>query len=102
MLRTVTVHLIQDLYLKEVKGFKPTPKSAADAEANTKSWVPPKAPAAPSIEGSEADALSQYESQQVEVEADAPKTEGAEAPSASMDEWFVVEDTFAENNDAHH
>lgn len=93
--------MVQDLYLKEVKNFKPTPKTAADAQANTKAWNPPKAPAPPTVEGAEADSLAQYEKQEVEVEAEAQK-EGEEAPTSSMEEWFVVEDTFAEDQNSHH
>lgn len=94
-------NLIQDLYLKEVKAFKPTPASAKDAESSVRAWAAPKAPAAPSIEGTNTAELSEYESAAVEVEMNKPSTEGEQAPSASMEEWFVVEDQFAEG-EAHH
>ncbi|CAN6637238.1 ATP synthase subunit H, mitochondrial [Trichomonascus vanleenenianus] len=91
--------LVKDLYLKELKAFKPTPRTAADAQGEVRQWNVPQAPQAPKLEAAEADALAQYEAQEVEVETAIP--EGEDAPAASMEEWFVVEDQFAETK-AHH
>ncbi|KAF5092521.1 hypothetical protein D0Z00_004545 [Geotrichum galactomycetum] len=87
--------LIQDLYVKEVKAFKPAAISAADAASSVKSWAAPAAPAAPAVEGDVAAELAEYEAQAVEVESAKPVDASA---NAEVEDWFVIE----EANDLHH
>ncbi|KAJ1817320.1 hypothetical protein LPJ60_004894, partial [Coemansia sp. RSA 2675] len=42
----VAVHFLQDLYLKEIRGYKADPK-ASKADVTTKEFVAPKAAQAP-------------------------------------------------------
>ncbi|KAI0462964.1 ATP synthase F0 subcomplex subunit H atp14 [Komagataella kurtzmanii] len=87
-------NLISDLYVKELKGFKPTPLSAADAEGATKPWAKPASPKVPSLEGETAEALQQYETSDVETVQAAL----SESASEVTEDWFV----FPEEETAHH
>jgi len=90
---------IQEIYLRELKAFKPKPESAAAAEEAVKKWSPPAAPPLPeSANASIADELSAYEAQSVEVEGQ----EGVEGEVVAKEEdWFEEDVAFAEK-DAHH
>lgn len=79
-------NLIADLYVKELKAFKPTPISTADAQAATKPWKLPAAAKVPALEAEGADALSEYDNAKVEVAAAA---DGAVAEEYKPDDWFV-------------
>ena len=74
--------LIQDLYLKELKAFKPTPVKASDAEGHVQKWSAPKAPASPE-EGNITNELNAYKDQQVEVEGQV-----ASGTSVVDEDWF--------------
>lgn len=78
-------NLVSDLYIQNIKEFKPSPISAKDAEEAVK---PFKLPAKPSVPESEisADGVSAYESAEVETQS-APKGEAAPA-----EDWFVFEE----------
>lgn len=80
-------NLIADLYVRELKAFKPTPITAADAEEATKPWKLPAAAKVPALEAEGADALAEYDSASVDVVA-ASATEGA-AEEYKPDDWFV-------------
>ncbi|KAH3671177.1 hypothetical protein WICMUC_004773 [Wickerhamomyces mucosus] len=85
---------ISDLYIKELKAFKPTPITDKDAEGSVRPW---KAPIAPQVPGLEADAstqLSDYDAATVEVTQQSSSTEGEEI----SEEWFVLEEP---ENDHH-
>jgi len=82
------------LYVKELKGFKPTPLSAADAEGATKPWAKPASPKVPSLEGETAEALQQYETSDVET----VQAASSESASEVTEDWFV----FPEEETAHH
>lgn len=86
-------NLIADLYIKEVKAFKPKPASAADAEAATRPWKAPQPTAAPALEAEGADALAEYDSQAVDVGAAATTGDVATPePEYNPDGWFVFEE----------
>lgn len=82
-------NLVSDLYIQQIKAFKPTPLSNKDAESSVKSFQLPNKPSVPESEIS-ADALNQYESSDVETAAAEPSSAGAE-PAAEED-WFVFEE----------
>lgn len=86
-------NLIQDLYVKEIKGYKAPPLTSADAQGSVKPWVTPSAPTVPIVEGDVAADLSAYESSTVDVESAAPA-----AAEAAVEDWFVIEPA----NDLHH
>lgn len=81
--------MVSELYIQQIKAFKPTPTSAKDAENAVKSFQLPTKPSVPENEIS-ADALSQYESS--EVEAEATKSASADTGAAAEEDWFVFEE----------
>ena len=85
--------LVQDLYLKELKAYKPTPTKASDAEGQVQTFSAPKVPESPE-EGDIARDLKAYQEQQVEVEGQAVEGEAVDTEA----EWF--ESLEAEEEDA--
>jgi F-type H+-transporting ATPase subunit h len=96
----MTTDPIQDIYLRELRAYKPKPESAAAAAEAVKKWSPPAAPALPeSANASIASELAAYESQAVEVEGQDAAPAGEVA--AKEEDWFEEDVVFAEK-DAHH
>ena len=89
-----TADLIQDLYIRELKNYKPTPIKPSDAEAHVQKFTLPKPPPSPE-ESNIANELKAYEDQTVEVEGQAPP--GQEAVE---EDWF--EDDLDEEEHAKH
>ena len=83
-----TVDLVQDLYLRELKSYKPTPTKASDSEGHVQKFSPPKAPKSPD-EVDIASELKAYENQQVEVEGQAA---AGEASVTQDEDWFEEEE----------
>ena len=83
----LSVDLVQDLYLRELKAYKPPPTKASDAEGYVQKYSPPKAPQSPE-ETDIANDLKAYEAQQVEVEGQAAAGE-AQEPEWN---WFEREE----------
>ncbi|KAF2712296.1 ATP synthase H chain [Pleomassaria siparia CBS 279.74] len=81
------VDLVQELYLRELKAYKPTPVKAGDSEGHVQKFAVPKAPASPE-ESDIASELKSYETQQVELEG--ASTEGGPAPVE--EDWFEEEE----------
>jgi len=77
---------IQEIYLRELKAYKPTPIKPTDAEGQVKQWKVP-APPSPPAEGTQglANELATYEAQEVEVEGAATTEEGA---VIAEQDWF--------------
>ncbi|OJJ39196.1 hypothetical protein ASPWEDRAFT_36929 [Aspergillus wentii DTO 134E9] len=78
---------VQDLYLRELRAYKPTPVKPGDAEAHVQKFTAPKAPASPE-EANLANELKSYETQEVEVEGQAASGEAAPVEES----WFVEEE----------
>lgn len=74
---------VQDLYLRELKAYKPTPLKAGDADEHVQKFAAPAAPKSPE-EANLASELSAYESQEVEVEGQAAAGEAAPVEES----WF--------------
>ncbi|CDK27868.1 unnamed protein product [Kuraishia capsulata CBS 1993] len=87
------VDLVSDLYIKELKAFKPTPLSSADAQSSTKPWTVPSPAKAPALEGDAAEALSEYDTAAVETVSGS-----SEAAVVEEEDWFV----FEEEEEHHH
>ncbi|KAI9771659.1 MAG: hypothetical protein M1840_001874 [Geoglossum simile] len=81
------VDLVQELYIKELKSYRPTPVKASDAEGQVQKWSTPAPPKSPE-EGNLADGLKTYEEQQVEVEGQAGPGEAL----AKEEDWFEEEE----------
>jgi F-type H+-transporting ATPase subunit h len=78
--------LVQDLYLRELKNYKPNPVKPNDAEGHVQTFSIPKAPTSPE-ESNIANELKDYEAQTPEIEGQAT-TDGA--PVVEED-WFEDE-----------
>ncbi|QIW95052.1 hypothetical protein AMS68_000570 [Peltaster fructicola] len=86
--------IIQDMYLKELKGFKPAPIKASDADAHVQKFKIPAAPASPE-DIDVAKELKEYEAQQPEVEGQA----GEAGATPVEQDWFEQPE---EDEPAHH
>jgi len=78
--------LVQDLYLRELKNYKPPQVKASDAEGHVQKFTMPKAPPSPE-ETDIASELKSYETQEVELEGQAESG----APAVEED-WFEEEE----------
>ena len=87
--------MIQDLYLKELRAYKPPPQKASDAEGHVQKFTPPTAPKSPE-ETNLASEMKEYEDQVVEIEGAAPGETQAE------EDFFEDIDAEDENEGAHH
>lgn len=74
---------MQELYLKELKAYKPAAVKASDAEGHVLKFNPPKTPTSPE-EADIAKELKAYEDSTVEIEGQAEA--GSEA--AVEQDWF--------------
>ncbi|KAH0839256.1 hypothetical protein AYO21_05672 [Fonsecaea monophora] len=86
--------LIQDLYLKELRAYKPPPQKASDAEGQVHKFTPPAVPKSPE-ETNLASEMKEYEDQVVEIE-------GQAAPGETQPEEDFFEDIEEEDAPAHH
>lgn len=82
-----TADFVQDLYIRELKAFKPTPIKASDADGHVQKFTPPNLPKSPQ-EDNIANDLKAYEDQQVEVEGQ----EASGAETMPEEDWFEEED----------
>ncbi|ODV61746.1 F1F0 ATP synthase subunit h ASCRUDRAFT_75039 [Ascoidea rubescens DSM 1968] len=83
-------NLLQDLYINELKAYKPTPLSAADAEGNVKPFTLPAAPKVPSPELDLSTDLDAFKAQAVETESATHEVSASSENAA--DDWFVLEE----------
>jgi F-type H+-transporting ATPase subunit h len=74
---------VQDLYLRELRAYKPTPTKPGDADAYVQKFSAPKPPVSPE-ESNIAGDLKAYETQEVEVEGQASSGEAAPVE----EDWF--------------
>ncbi|KAI0485192.1 ATP synthase complex subunit H [Xylariaceae sp. FL0804] len=82
---------VQELYLKELKAYKPTPVKASDAEGQVLTFSAPKAPKTPE-ETDLANSLKEYESMAVEVEGTEGANPAALSTPAAVEDWLVEEE----------
>ncbi|KAL8677544.1 MAG: hypothetical protein Q9186_006031 [Xanthomendoza sp. 1 TL-2023] len=87
--------LVQDLYLRELRAYKPPPLKPSDSEGHVQTFSPPRAPQSPD-EGDMARDLKAYEDQLVEVEGQAAPGEAG----APEENWFEEEDDEDEEHGA--
>ncbi|PRT54936.1 hypothetical protein B9G98_02556 [Wickerhamiella sorbophila] len=80
--------LLQDLYLSEIKAFKPKPVSESDAAGTVKKFAVPAQPKSPSIEGDAAE-VDAYANSTVEVETE---TASGEPVAQTSEDWFPIEE----------
>ncbi|KAG2412281.1 hypothetical protein HFD88_009838 [Aspergillus terreus] len=78
---------VQELYLRELRTYKPSPVKPGDADAHVQKFAIPAAPKSPE-EANLANELKSYETQEVEVEGQAASGEAAPVEES----WFVEEE----------
>ncbi|KAI1933629.1 ATP synthase F0 subcomplex subunit H atp14 [Ophidiomyces ophidiicola] len=76
---------VQDLYLRELRAYKPAPVKASDADAYVQKFAMPATPPSPE-EANIAGDLKAYETQEVEVEGQTAPGETA----AVEEDWFEM------------
>jgi F-type H+-transporting ATPase subunit h len=90
-----TADFVQELYLKELKAYKPAPIKESDSVGQVAVFNLPKTPKSPE-EADLASSLKEYESMAVEVEGQ----EGAAGQAVPvLEDWLVEEE---EEEPAHH
>lgn len=88
-----TADLVQDMYLRELKNYKPIPIKASDSEGHVQKFTLPAAPQSPE-EANIQNELKAYEDQQVEIEG-----QSSEPGAAPVEQdWFEEEE---EEEEAH-
>ncbi|KAI0141377.1 ATP synthase complex subunit H [Pestalotiopsis sp. NC0098] len=87
---------VQELYLKELKAYKPTPVKESDSVGQVQTFSAPKTPKSPE-EADLASSLKEYESMAVEVEGQEAVAPGTAAPV--VEDWLVEEE---DDEPAHH
>lgn len=90
-----TADFVQELYLKELKAYKPTPIKDSDAVGQVATFSLPKTPKSPE-EADLASSLKEYEEMAVEVEGQEGAAAGQAAPP--VQDWLVEE----EEEEPHH
>jgi F-type H+-transporting ATPase subunit h len=91
-----TADIVQELYLRELKAYKPPQLKASDAEGQVQKFSAPQPPKSPE-ETDIANELKAYEASTVELEGQA----GIEGSSAPINEdWF--EEELGEDDHAKH
>ncbi|KAF9131332.1 hypothetical protein BGW39_001943 [Mortierella sp. 14UC] len=81
---SIVTDILKDLYIKELKGYKPAPEAkGADASTQVKEFKTPAAPAAPVVDAA-AD-LSAWEAANVEI-ADAVSEEAVDEDEEEVEE----------------
>jgi F-type H+-transporting ATPase subunit h len=80
--------LVQEMYLRELKAYKPTPVKASDSEGHVQKFSVPKTPKSPE-ETDIANELKAYEASTVDLQG----AEGSEEGAAPIDQdWFEEEE----------
>ncbi len=87
---------VQDLYVKELRAYKPTPIKPSDSDGHVQKFAVPQAPRSPE-ESDIADDLKVYNAQIVEVEGQ----EAAGQASSAAEDWFEDDEEKEESHSAH-
>lgn len=95
-----TADFVQELYLRELKAYKPTPVKDSDAVGQVQTFSAPKAPKSPE-EADLASSLKEYEDAVVEVEGNEGATSATSTPAA-IEDWLVEEEEEEEGAAAQH
>ncbi|KAF6808127.1 mitochondrial f1f0 atp synthase subunit [Colletotrichum musicola] len=88
---------VQELYLKELKAYKPTPVKDSDAQGQVQTFSIPQTPKSPE-EADLAASLKEYESMAVEVEGQDASAVAADGAPVQRD-WLMIEE---DEEEAHH
>ncbi|KAI1107590.1 putative iron reductase domain protein [Jackrogersella minutella] len=93
---SIFADFVQELYLKELKAYKPTPIKDSDAAGQVQTFSAPKAPKSPE-EADLASSLKEYESMAVEVEGQSNSSE-----PAVLEDWCPLDEVLADDDEPKH
>lgn len=79
---------IQELYLREIRSYKPIPPSEEEAESQTKLWSPPRPPKLPDVSAPPADEIRSYATEQVSVTPRAGDAKFEHDFEEMFESWF--------------
>ena len=96
-LTLIVADLVQDMYLKELKGYKSPPSKPSDAEGHVQKFAMPQPPPSPEEANIQND-LKAYEDQVPEVEGQAT----GESSAAVEQDWFEEPEEDDEEGGEHH
>lgn len=88
---TIAADIIQDLYLKELRGYRPQAVKATDAEGHVQKFNVPKAPKSPEETGI-ANQMQEYETSAVEIEGQASAGETQEPEGDYFEDLKVFDE----------
>ncbi|KAK6903958.1 F-type H+-transporting ATPase subunit H [Kwoniella mangroviensis CBS 10435] len=101
----VKMDLVQDLYVNQLKSYKPAAKSADAHVGSVRTYSAPKAPSAPTLPSDLASELSKFDAEEPVIGGSAPKAtatatdaEGGE----SAEEYLKFLEKDLPKADAHH
>ncbi|WWC87095.1 uncharacterized protein L201_001981 [Kwoniella dendrophila CBS 6074] len=101
----IKMDLVQDLYVNQLKAYKPAAKSADAHVGSVKSFNAPKPPTAPTLPSDLASELSKFDAQEPTIGGSAPKasaTSSTEAEGESADDYLKFLEKDLPKADAHH
>jgi F-type H+-transporting ATPase subunit h len=88
---TIAADIVQDLYLRELRAYKPPPGKPSDAEGHVQKFKMPTAPKSPE-ETSLANQVNEYESSAVEVEGQTSTGETQEPEGDYFEDMKVFDE----------
>ncbi|KIR57376.1 F-type H+-transporting ATPase subunit H [Cryptococcus gattii Ru294] len=98
----VKMDLVQDLYINQLKSYKPAAKAADAHVGSVRSFAAPKAPSAPSLPTDLASELSKFDATEPTIGGSAPKTVASSEGGESVEEYLAFLEKDLPKADAHH
>ncbi|KGB74732.1 F-type H+-transporting ATPase subunit H [Cryptococcus deuterogattii 99/473] len=98
----VKMDLVQDLYINQLKSYKPAAKAADAHVGSVRSFAAPKAPSAPSLPTDLASELSKFDAEEPTIGGSAPKTVASSEGGESVEEYLAFLEKDLPKADAHH
>ncbi|OWT40146.1 F-type H+-transporting ATPase subunit H [Cryptococcus neoformans] len=98
----VKMDLVQDLYVNQLKSYKPAAKAADAHVGSVRSFTAPKAPSAPSLPTDLASELSKFDAEEPTIGGSAPKTSASSEGGESVEEYLAFLEKDLPKADAHH
>ncbi|OCF39931.1 F-type H+-transporting ATPase subunit H [Kwoniella heveanensis CBS 569] len=100
----VKMDLVQDLYVNQLKSYKPAAKSADAHVGSVRTFSAPKAPSAPTLPSDLAAELSKFDAQEPTIGGSAPKAAAAATAEGneSADEYLKFLEQDLPKAEKHH
>ncbi|AFR95157.1 F-type H+-transporting ATPase subunit H [Cryptococcus neoformans C23] len=98
----VKMDLVQDLYVNQLKSYKPAAKAADAHVGSVRSFTAPKAPSAPALPTDLASELSKFDAEEPTIGGSAPKTSASSEGGESVEEYLAFLEKDLPKADAHH